>query len=371
MNSQTSEKFLGLDHLRSLAILMVLLYHYRMFQHPDWVDKYGQFGWTGVDLFFVLSGFLISKQLFEQLKFSSNIRFKEFYIKRFFRIIPAYALTLFLYFTFPFFREKEALPPFWKFITFTQNIGLDLLHFGTFSHAWSLCIEEQFYLIFPIILLLFLKFKKVSYIKYFLLFLLLFTLSLRIISWQLLIVPNLNSSDLWRIWYMKIYYPTYTRLDGLTIGIGIAFFYEYSKRFKNLVNSYGNQLFLIGLIIVGFSFWICSNQISQLASTVGFTTVSIGYGLIVMSAISKSCFLYHSKSILSTQLASLSFSIYLTHKGIIHLTQIVLQKLNIDNEGQIALLICFINCIIISLFIKYLVEKPSSKIKNYVLKIKS
>lgn len=371
MNSPTTEKFLGLDHLRTLAIIMVLVYHYRMFAHPEWVDKYGQFGWTGVDLFFVLSGFLISKQLFGQLKCLNKIYLKEFYIKRFFRIIPPYALTLILYFGFPLFREREALPSFWKFITFTQNIELDLLRFGTFSHAWSLCIEEQFYFLFPLFLLLFVKFQKLHTIKYFLFSLLFVTILLRIISWELFVVPNQNADNVWKIWYMKIYYPTYTRLDGLVTGIGIAYFYEYSSCFKKFINSNGNLLFLSGLIVVAFSFWICSNQTSQSASIIGFTLVSIGFGLIVMSAVSKSCFLYHSKSILSARLASLSFSIYLTHKGIIHLTQMALEKLNIEKDGQITLLICFINCIIISHFIKHLIENPSSKIKNYILKIKS
>lgn len=368
MNSTVSEKFNGLDHLRALAIFMVLIYHYRMFAHPEWIDTYGRFGWTGVDLFFVISGFLISKQLFEQIKSSAEIRLKEFYIKRFFRIIPPFALTLFLYFAFPFFREREALPPLWKFITFTQNIELDLLHFGSFSHAWSLCIEEQFYLLFPIILLLFFKYKKVVYIKYLLLFLLLFSIAARIISWQVFIVPNINAADFWRIWYMKIYYPTYTRLDGLVTGIGIAYFYEYSIWFKSFINSNGNILLISGLIVVGFSFWICNDQTSQTASIIGFTIVSAGFGLILMSAVSKSSFLYHSKSVWTNRLAVLSYSIYLTHKGVIHLTQLLMDKLNIEKEGSISLLFCIINCIIISLIIKYLIENPSSKIKNYLLK---
>jgi peptidoglycan/LPS O-acetylase OafA/YrhL len=67
MITERSERFYGLDHLRALAIVMVLLYHYRSFKHPEWVDTIGRFGWTGVDLFFVLSGFLISGQLFQEM----------------------------------------------------------------------------------------------------------------------------------------------------------------------------------------------------------------------------------------------------------------------------------------------------------------
>jgi peptidoglycan/LPS O-acetylase OafA/YrhL len=61
-------KLYGLDHLRALAIMLVLIFHYRLFGHPEWVPKIIKFGWTGVDLFFVLSGFLISSQLFAQIK---------------------------------------------------------------------------------------------------------------------------------------------------------------------------------------------------------------------------------------------------------------------------------------------------------------
>lgn len=363
-----SDKFNGLDHLRTLAILMVLIYHYRMFAHPEWVDIYGRFGWMGVDLFFVLSGFLISRQLFEQIKKSGKIDFKLFYIKRFFRIIPPYLFVLILYFSFPIFREREALPPLWKFITFTQNIGLDLMTSGTFSHAWSLCIEEQFYLLFPIILLLFLRFKSSSYWVFFLFFLLIFSIMARVFSWQYFIISNLNSDDFFRIWYMKIYYPTYTRLDALVVGILIAYCYEFSLFIRNFIDSNGNVLLFTGLIMIGFSFWICNNQTSQLASVIGFTIVALSFGLIVMAAISKSSILFRLKSNWSTQLAALSYSVYLSHKGIIHLTQLFFERINIEKEGNIILIISFINCILVALLFQYLIEKPSSKIKNYVLK---
>jgi peptidoglycan/LPS O-acetylase OafA/YrhL len=70
------------------------------------LPKVASFGWTGVDLFFFLSGFLISSQLFAQIKQGQNISFKQFFLKRVFRIIPAFLVTVGLYFCFPFFREK-------------------------------------------------------------------------------------------------------------------------------------------------------------------------------------------------------------------------------------------------------------------------
>lgn len=75
-----SERLNGLDHLRALAIILVLMYHYRAFGHPAWIDTIGRFGWIGVDLFFVLSGFLISGQLFNNIKVFHNIHLKSFYI---------------------------------------------------------------------------------------------------------------------------------------------------------------------------------------------------------------------------------------------------------------------------------------------------
>src|SRR4051812_25820092 len=118
----SAKKIAGLDHLRALAISLVFLFHYRLFAHPAWVDDWCTFGWTGVDLFFVLSGYLISSQIFRSIE-KGSFSLQEFFIKRFFRILPAYWVVLALYFALPAFREWESLPPLWKFLTFTQNLG--------------------------------------------------------------------------------------------------------------------------------------------------------------------------------------------------------------------------------------------------------
>ncbi len=102
-------KFHGLNHLRSLAVILVFLFHYQLgiYSHPEWVTTIGSFGWTGVDLFFVLSGFLIASGLFSHVRAHNRIDFKTYFIKRSFRILPAYWAVLAIYCCFPFFMKGK------------------------------------------------------------------------------------------------------------------------------------------------------------------------------------------------------------------------------------------------------------------------
>jgi peptidoglycan/LPS O-acetylase OafA/YrhL len=360
------EKFVGLNHLRAVAILLVLLYHYRMFEHPDWVDDIGWIGWTGVDLFFVLSGFLISNQLFREIREYRTIRLKINFAKRSFRIIPPYLFTLGLYFCFPPFREREALPPLWKFLTFTLNFGLDVIRQGTFSHAWSLCIEEQFYLALPLLLMLLIRLKKINYLNLIIASLMISTLLLRVFFWSEYVLPHLETPDFRKEWYMNIYYPTPTRLDGLAVGVLIGSLFQSSK-FRAIINRNGNLLVLTGLTTIVFSLWFCRDQYSQQASLSGFTLVAVSYGILVTGAVSATSFLSRKPNSITSQLAALSYSVYLSHKGVIHLIQMLLQKTEIPASGTSGLVICFIFCILAGLFYRYCIEKPSAQIKNKIL----
>ncbi|MGI9580263.1 acyltransferase family protein [Chryseobacterium sp. RRHN12] len=367
--TERSERLYGLDHLRAIAILLVLMYHYRAFKHPGWIDSIGKFGWTGVDLFFVLSGYLISGQLFKEIRNKGAISLKTFYIKRFFRIFPAYFFTLFLYFTLPFFREREALSPLWKFLTFTQNYGLDVISRGTFSHAWSLCIEEQFYLILPLLLLILIPSKLFKYLVVLMMAVIGLSVVFRFIAWNGFIAEiNPNSPDFWKLWYMKVYYPTHTRLDGLGTGVLIGYLMQYSSVFKKRVEANGNALFFLGILLLGISFWICREQTSRTASAFGFTWVAVSYGVILLASVSKSSFLYRSKSYLTAQLASLSYAVYLSHKGIIHMVQTALDDFNLKSSGNVSLLLCLSACILGGLIYRFAIEKPFSIIKFKVLK---
>jgi peptidoglycan/LPS O-acetylase OafA/YrhL len=367
LDKNIHQKLYGLDHLRALAILYVFLFHYFILSEgqPQWLPDIAKFGWTGVDLFFVLSGFLISSQLFFQIKQGQNISLKQFFLKRFFRIIPVFLVSLGLYFGFPFFREKESLPPLWKFLTFTQNLGLNLKDFGTFSHAWSLCVEEHFYLILPLILILFQLIKCFKESYWLLIALFLFGFGIRIYSFNQLYLPKIIDDNSWLYWYKFIYYPTYNRLDGLLVGVLIAGIYWFKPLIWSKISKFGNLFILLGLIVLTGAYFLCYDQMTFYASVFGFPLVAIGYGFIVVGAVCPTSFLYKWNSKLTTFIATLSFAIYLTHKGVIHMTHELLNHFGIDST--IMLLLSLVICMSFAYLLHLVIEKPFMKLRNLII----
>jgi len=363
----THKKFYGLDHLRALAISYVFLFHYFIISNgqPEWLPGFAKFGWTGVDLFFVLSGFLISSQLFLQISQEQKISFKIFFLKRFFRIVPAFLATVGLYFCMPFFREKEALPPLWKFLTFTQNLGLNLKDFGTFSHAWSLCVEEHFYLLLPVILI-FLQFSKLfKHAYWILLSLFLFGFVIRFYSFNYLYLPKIDGEYPWLYWYKYLYYPTYNRLDGLLAGVAIAAIYRFWPATWLKISAYGNLALALSLAVLTGAYFLCEDQQTFNASVFGFPLIAFGYGLMVIGAISPTSFLYKWNPKITTFFATLSYAIYLTHKGVIHMTHKLLEGFNLDSN--LLLVICIVTCTIVALLLNFAVEKPFMRLRDKVL----
>jgi peptidoglycan/LPS O-acetylase OafA/YrhL len=141
----------SLDGLRAIAVLLVMSYH----------DELTRYGWTGVQLFFVLSGFLITGILWKERSRpgSNTFKFKKFWVRRSLRIFPLYfgyiAIIGLAYLLFHFPVYFPAYFPY--LVTYTANYTrLIPGWYGNplFTHLWSLSIEEQFYLLFPFIILL-------------------------------------------------------------------------------------------------------------------------------------------------------------------------------------------------------------------------
>ncbi|MEO7307793.1 MAG: acyltransferase [Ferruginibacter sp.] len=367
LQNAVPEKLYGLDHLRTLAIALVFFFHYPGMDMPEWVWKLKDFGWIGVDLFFVLSGFLIARQLFTELKTKNSISLKQFFIKRFFRIIPVYLVVVAIYFLIPVFRERESLPALWRFLTFTQNIGLNPSINGTFSHAWSLCIEEQFYLFFPLIIAAAVYFKFTKKAAYIILGFFLFTCLVRLYIWDQYLGPLLEAGNDGNFWVTWIYYPTHTRLDGLLTGISIAGLVVFYPALKDKINKYANFLLLTGIIILTGAYYICQYRVGFNANIFGFPLIAIGFGFMVLAAISPSCVLYKFRSRVTTSIAILSYSIYLIHKAIRHLCFVYFGKMGIDKESYWMFLLSILFTIIGALILRYAIEKPFLKFRDKLL----
>jgi peptidoglycan/LPS O-acetylase OafA/YrhL len=365
--SAMPKKLAGLDHLRALAITFVFLYHYNLFPHPEWTYTIGEFGWTGVDLFFVLSGYLISSQLFTSLKNGHGLQLKEFYIKRSFRILPAYLFILALYFAIPGFRERPGLPPLWKFLTFTQNLGLDLSKTRAFSHAWSLCIEEQFYLLLPFTLLVLSKTKSLRYGGYLLMAFMIGGMIARFFYWDQYIEPVADTPSMGFTWYKFIYYPTYARLEGLLTGVSIAAIFVFKPTLKEALTKRSNWMLLTGLAILTVAYFVCAEQISFAASMIGFLLVSLGYGALVTAAVSPANILYRWTSKTTSLIATLSYAIYLSHKAIIHLTQEWLSP-QIEKTGSMMFFACTVTSILGGLVLHFIIERPFMRLRTRILR---
>ncbi len=142
----------SLDGLRGIAVLIVMAYH------GGWFGISG--GFIGVDLFFLLSGFLITRLLIDEHTRNGTISMKSFYIRRGLRLLPA-LLTLVagvwlaaVLLESTGFREGLGGRTFWALSYLANwNDVFTGTHFGPFSHLWSLSVEEQFYVVWPLVVI--------------------------------------------------------------------------------------------------------------------------------------------------------------------------------------------------------------------------
>ena len=363
-----AQKLLGLDHLRAFAIIYVMLFHYQYFGHPIWVTNIAPFGWTGVDLFFVLSGYLIAGQLFATVAAGKQISLIEFFTKRFFRIIPPFLVVITLYFLFSVLREWGQPSPLWRYLSFTLNFGLDLSKYGTFSHAWSLCVEEQFYLVLPLICLLFVYLKKGAKAPYLLIFLFVGGFFLRRWNWDHFMVPVLSSPNSGLVWNEYIYYPTYNRLDGLLVGVSIAGLFTFYPKVKTWFNRYSIPVLLSGVFLLVFSAIACKDYHNFDTAIWGFPMIALGYGLILAAVVSPNNPLFKLRSFITARIATLSYAMYLCHKIVIHVVQLLLAKLGMDTNSSLVMLLCFAATLLAATLMRYVIEIPALNWRNKVLK---
>jgi peptidoglycan/LPS O-acetylase OafA/YrhL len=228
----------------------------------------------GVDLFFVLSGFLITDILLNTM--NTRNYFKNFYARRVLRIFPVYYLSLFLFIII--LPALAGFPPDagyyqahqWWFWTYLQNWALIFSYdwkANTLNHFWSLAVEEQYYLVWPLVILFF---KKPKRLLTFCLLTLITVIVARIFIW--IMTPGYH-------WMFL-----FTRIDGLLIGSMLALICRINQDF---LRKYSTAL-ILSLAAFNFLIYFLDKPSDfPIWAIAGFTTFSVIFALIIYQAIEK------------------------------------------------------------------------------------
>lgn len=342
-----------IDGLRAIAIISVIFYHAGL----------GLFinGYFGVDIFFVISGYLITSIIIKDLN-NKTFSFKNFYERRARRILPALIFTILISSLISYFLLTTN-----EILNYFKSVNSTLLFYSNFFfwkatpyfaseaelepllHTWSLSIEEQFYIFFPLTLIFFSRFfKKKIIFFYFFIFLSSFSFC------QILSLKTLGNFN---------FYFTYSRIWEITLGcIASHFIYNKKLLFSKKIENFFS---IIGLILIFTSIFFLDSKISHPSL---FTLLpTVGTFLIIIFANK----LTIVKKILSQKilvsLGLVSYSLYLFHQPLLSYTKIIFDKPSVE----LKFLILFIS-LILSVFSYKFIEKifrNKKKVnqKNFIL----
>jgi len=297
-----------LDILRAVAVVAVLGRHLTVcpeqvspFLHA-FTNTWIQGGYVGVDLFFVLSGFLISGLLFREHQKYGRISLKNFWIRRGLKIYPAFFVFILCTVLYRLVhKEHIGLPLLARELLFLQNYGP-----GYWYHTWSLAVEEHFYILLPIALVWRLHkttpaVRSFDWIPRAFVGIALICLALRL--WNAAKYPYMHQTHL---------FPTHLRIDSLACGVLVSYFYHYHRsRFKEIASRY--KAYLLPLAICCFiPAFVFPLETTPFIYTAGLSVFWIGSALLLLCLVDSE----PKNNPLTTAFAfagSRSYSIYLWH----------------------------------------------------------
>lgn len=355
----------GLDLLRAIAIVWVMVFHSYIIDGWGHFGGVEEFGWMGVDLFFVLSGYLIGSQLLQPLSRGEPLRIRDFYLRRAFRVLPVFLVVLTLYFVWPHFREAPGIQPLWQFLSFSVNLLIDSVHNRAFSHVWSLCAEEHFYLLFP--WLAWWLMRRPSAAKFIgaCVFVVAAGMAVRGYVWlhELAPVRGLDDGRFNMRFIEDIYYPTWTRLDGLLAGVMLATIKAYQPLLWERMQVRANGLTLLGLAMVGSAIWLFRNRADLLPTVIGYPLLSFGLALLVLAAAGTQGRLGKLRVPGAGWVALISYSLYLSHKAVFHLVESAMPP-QLEGHSLLAFIVYALSTLLVGALLYYSVERPFLRLRD-------
>ncbi|HYE53315.1 MAG TPA: acyltransferase [Chitinophagaceae bacterium] len=345
-----------LDGLRGIAILLVVSFHYisnQLTGRTDPVSRVLQkatgFGWVGVDLFFILSGFLIGNILIAN-KHSSNY-FKTFYIRRLVRIVPNYFLLLVVflviwntaYFSNNYFITSHNVIPAWSYFLMVHNFFMAAAHSlgnDALSITWSIGIEEQFYLFFPFIV----YFAGRKYLPWIL---------------ALLVAAAIVFRAQFDHWIPR-YVLLPSRMDGLSLGFMVAFLYHY-----DLLQPYKRTLVRLLPVAAGVVVLICGLLYARYGDlgVAKHTLFALIFSIALVMALLAPSSWYGAflRNTMLTWIGVISYSLYLFHYLVLGICHHVTGQDNIGIQNRwdiLVTIVAFAISLLLSWGIYNTLEKP-------------
>jgi peptidoglycan/LPS O-acetylase OafA/YrhL len=335
MDSPRSNRNQSLDVLRCIAILLVLAAHVPYYQHL------AQLGWIGVDLFFVLSGFLISGLLFSEFKSSGGIDFPRFFIRRGLKIWPPF----FFFVTWVIVSQLAVRPHHVQWHTVAANVLFLQNYFGSpgtlLDHTWSLAVEEHFYVLLPLLFMLLIYLRRKARNPFESVPVIFVTLAVVCLALR------------WQYGYREAL-MTHLRLDSLFSGVMLGYLYHFRRVwFKKLTGNYGLAITMACCLPAAF--------IDRLRYQVlGLTVLFVGFGFLLCWAVDRKPQTKMGEIALAvpSAIGFYSYSIYLWHP-------IVLNVLASHFKlGFSVFWFCIVACIGIGIGMAILIETPSLAWRN-------
>ena len=275
----------ALDGLRGVAVLAVVLFHFEFTISGRYVAKGG---FLGVDAFFVLSGYLITNLLLSEWADTSAVNLREFWTRRARRLFPALAITLAVMCVFVTFvaipdvraqlRGQMLATMFyvtnWNFILSGESYVEQFTYPSPLRHMWSLAIEEQFYLLWPIVVAVVLRWRRDARVVMWT------ALALAVAStvWMaLLFQPDTDPS--------RVYYGTDTRLQSLTLGAALAAALAAGITVRGAVARK-----TLGWVAVAASAWLAltwsrTNYVDPWLYTGGFLLLALAVCIVILACV--------------------------------------------------------------------------------------
>ncbi len=341
-----------IDGLRAIAIFLVFFYHANILLFGGETFSFFKGGYIGVDIFFVISGYLITSIILNEIKQNNNFNLANFYERRARRILPALFFTMIFTLILGFlFLNPNKLVELSKSIIFSEIFfsnfffWQDGLEYGSedsflkpFLHSWSLAVEEQFYLVFPILILITLKINK-NLIPHLLVYLLAFSFFLSNLT--VLTFPSLS------------FYSIHARIWELAFGSLLGFI-EINKNIK--ISNFRNYIRIpfqfLAIFLLSYSIF----KFNQNTLHPSFNTLApIICIVIFISALKKGDFI---TSILSNKifvwLGLISYSLYLWHFPILSIAG----SFNTENFGSLFKFFILFGIICVSILSYLFIEKP-------------